>query len=215
MSSNSTAELTKPSKAGRPRQFDVDTVLDKALLEFWTKGYDAASIGDLCDAMNIKRPSLYGTFGSKRELFLKVIQHYLSTHAHSPMIAMRASQNIHEAVGSFLFVTLRETDKSSIDWPQGCFMSTTVAAAVGKVDGVREVMCAAIARVEESLFNRFEQEKEAGNLPASFPSKERARLLFELRQGYILRVQTGQQDEYERTDLQPRIASVLTSVPSL
>jgi len=48
---------------GRPRQFDRDTALERAMDTFWTKGYGASSVQDLLDAMGINRGSMYDTFG--------------------------------------------------------------------------------------------------------------------------------------------------------
>src|SRR5947208_4189147 len=70
----------KPRKprtpAGRPRSFDLDKALDRALAVFWRKGYEGASLTDLTQAMGINRPSLYAAFGSKEELFRKAIDRY-------------------------------------------------------------------------------------------------------------------------------------------
>lgn len=60
----------------RPREFDLDTVLDRAMRLFWAKGYYATSLIDLCKAMQINRSSLYAQFGDKRTLFLKAIDRY-------------------------------------------------------------------------------------------------------------------------------------------
>src|SRR3954466_14672758 len=62
---------------GRPRAFDVDEALDKALKVFWRKGYEGATLPDLTRAMGINRPSLYAAFGSKEALFRKVIDRYV------------------------------------------------------------------------------------------------------------------------------------------
>ncbi len=50
---------------GRPRSFDKDTALLKALDIFWRRGYEPASISELCSAMGINAPSLYAAFGNK------------------------------------------------------------------------------------------------------------------------------------------------------
>src|SRR5215211_6214456 len=61
---------------GRPRTFDPDKALDRALNVFWKKGYEGASLPDLTKAMGINRPSMYAAFGNKEKLFRKVVERY-------------------------------------------------------------------------------------------------------------------------------------------
>jgi TetR/AcrR family transcriptional repressor of nem operon len=69
----------------RPREFDVDAALERAMGIFWTKGYEATSLDDLCEATGLSRSSLYATFGSKRNLLLRTVDHYAAQR--SPSIA--------------------------------------------------------------------------------------------------------------------------------
>ena len=62
---------------GRHKEFNVDDVLDSAMSVFWRDGYSRAAIGELCAAMQLNPGSVYLTFGSKRGLFLAVVQRYL------------------------------------------------------------------------------------------------------------------------------------------
>src|ERR1700674_1455924 len=66
-----------PALRGRPRAFDPDAALERAMHVFWAKGYEGASLSDLTRAMRINRPSLYAAFGNKEQLFRKVLDRYM------------------------------------------------------------------------------------------------------------------------------------------
>lgn len=61
----------------RPREFDVDVALDRAMEAFWSQGYEATSLDELCAVTGLSRSSLYATFRSKREILLKAIDRYV------------------------------------------------------------------------------------------------------------------------------------------
>ena len=61
---------------GRPRSFDTDQAIEKAMQVFWTHGYEGASLPDLLVGMGLTRGSLYKAFTDKKTLFLKVLEHY-------------------------------------------------------------------------------------------------------------------------------------------
>jgi TetR/AcrR family transcriptional repressor for divergent bdcA len=63
-------------RTGRPRSFDIDAALDAALLLFWQHGYDGTSITELRGAMGISSASFYAAFGSKEQLFARVLDRY-------------------------------------------------------------------------------------------------------------------------------------------
>src|ERR1700676_5509953 len=68
---------TAPALPGRPRAFDADVALERAMHVFWAKGYEGAVLSDLTQAMRINRPSLYAAFGNKEQLFRKVLDRYM------------------------------------------------------------------------------------------------------------------------------------------
>src|SRR5882757_3781169 len=74
---------------GRPREFDADRALDRALYVFWRKGYEGTTLPDLTRAMGINRPSLYAAFGSKEGLFRKALDRY----AEGPAAYVREALN--------------------------------------------------------------------------------------------------------------------------
>jgi TetR/AcrR family transcriptional repressor of nem operon len=61
---------------GRPKEFDREDVVAKAMDVFWTNGYEATSLEDLTGAMGIGRGSLYNEFGDKHSLFVEALDHY-------------------------------------------------------------------------------------------------------------------------------------------
>jgi len=74
---------------GRPRSFDIDRALDRALVVFWRKGYEGASLSDLTKAVGVNRPSLYAAFGDKEALFRKALDRYLKGPAAYTQEALR------------------------------------------------------------------------------------------------------------------------------
>ena len=70
--------ITPARPRGRPRAFDRDAALDRAMRLFWNRGYEATSVSDLTEAMGITPPSLYAAFGDKKHLFLETVDRYQS-----------------------------------------------------------------------------------------------------------------------------------------
>ena len=88
---------------------------------------------------------------------------------------------------------------------KGCFLASSVVASVGHVEGVEQRVKDAITDAEQRLTARFEREIKKGTLPATFPSKMRAALLFDIRQGYMFRGRAGWTSEQMLDDLPYRV----------
>jgi len=196
-------------KMGRPRSFDKKIALTAAMKVFWEKGYDGASMKDLTNAMNINSPSLYSVFGDKQTLYLSAIDNYTNNNATSPLVKFENEPNIKEAVRIFMRAALNTAtvDESSA---LGCFLSSSVATTAGVVEGVQEKLQQAINQADAKLVTRFELEKSKGNLSPTFPSQERARLMFDLRQGYTFRARAGFPTQSMESDLDFRVNMVLS-----
>src|SRR6201996_8931615 len=87
--------------AGRPREFDMDQAVERALKLFWSRGYEGTSISDLTTALGITRASLYAAFGSKEGLFQRVMDRYDARAGGYRAAADRAATSL-EAVGLLL-----------------------------------------------------------------------------------------------------------------
>ena len=200
--------MSQNRKKGRPRGFDVDAAVLAATHLFWEKGYDGTSMRDLTDALGINSPSLYAVFGDKRGLYLKTIERYMNDDSCAPIVALDSEENIEDAVRAFLKASMEyATDQPT--GREGCFMSNCVSTTVGSVEGTKELFKEAIESADIKLASRFEEEVKKGNLPESFPCKERGRLLFDLRQGQVMRARAGITKEEMKADLDFKVQMVL------
>jgi len=105
--------------AGRPRKFDEEQVLDRALDLFWKQGYAGTSMQDLLDCMGINRQSLYNTFGDKRQLFLRVLERYRRRSARAVLALLQAEDASLPAIHAF-FDGL--TQSLAGEQPKACLM---------------------------------------------------------------------------------------------
>lgn len=110
---------------GRPREFDVDTALDRALEVLWTKGYEAASLDDLCEATGLGRSSLYAAFGDKRALYHRALERYEEMAAQRVHDALARPVPIREAIAAFLSRLIDDIVTGS--GRRGCFIGNCAA----------------------------------------------------------------------------------------
>ncbi len=104
----------------RPREFDEQVVLDRALETFWSKGYDGTSVEDLVEATGLRRASLYGAFGDKEQLFTKVLDHYMAkadAMEAVPAASLPAREALSTLTSSWVLGMCPK------DGPRGCFLS--------------------------------------------------------------------------------------------
>src|ERR1700746_3881181 len=99
----SVASHQPPSKGRRHSEFDQEQALDQALELFWRQGYEGTSIADLRSAIGITAPSLYAAFGSKEELYGRVLEHYLAGLGRTLADALREEASTYAAIKRFLF----------------------------------------------------------------------------------------------------------------
>ena len=86
---------------GRPRNFDREKALSQALDVFWRRGYEPASITELCQAMGINAPSLYSAFGNKASLFLEAVNFYEHKYWEAPAEKLRSEPDVYRAINAF------------------------------------------------------------------------------------------------------------------
>lgn len=103
----------------RPREFNEAEVLTSATHVFWERGYDGTSLTDLLEATGLARGSLYKAFGSKRELYLRVLKDYLSEGRANMRARFDGAATAREALEGWLRVV--STMACRADPRRGCF----------------------------------------------------------------------------------------------
>ncbi len=173
---------------GRPREFDAEKALDRALKVFWRKGYEGASLPDLTQAMGINRPSLYAAFGNKENLFRKAIDRYLE----GPAVHVRQAleePTTRRVVERLLYGSIDlMTDARN---PRGCFMVQSALACGDLADGVRREMVKRRAVGETALRKRFERAVAQGDLPSDAKPAELAKFIATLSHGIAVQAAGG------------------------
>lgn len=159
---------------GRPRAFDLDLALERALQVFWRKGYEGASLSDLTEAMRINRPSLYAAFGNKEALFRKALDRYAKGPTAFFDAALRAptARVVAERLlrGTIDLLTNPRT-------PSGCLLVQSALACGDEADSIRKELASRRAAGEAALSRRFQRAKREGDLPAQADPADLARYI--------------------------------------
>ncbi|MFE6075350.1 TetR/AcrR family transcriptional regulator [Paenibacillus sp. NPDC057886] len=109
----------------RTREFDEVKVLDAAMQLFWEKGYEATSLSDLTSRMGIQRPSIYSTFGDKKELFETSLRKYTMARAAEMRTRLAGIASVKEAFRTF-FAEIADEEYNADRLSRGCFCINTM-----------------------------------------------------------------------------------------
>ncbi|MFL6808244.1 MAG: TetR/AcrR family transcriptional regulator [Bradyrhizobium canariense] len=155
---------TEPKRRGRPRAYEPDVALGKALDLFRTQGFAATSLDDLSEATGMNRPSLYGAFGDKRELYIKSYQRYREEARASMVEIFRQEMPVRQRLER-IFASALNIYLSGETGPRGCFTVVTAASeAVGDPD-IRAMVLDGLTELDKAFANCFRRAKEKGELP--------------------------------------------------
>lgn len=149
---------------GRPRAFEPDVALGRALETFRDTGFAATSLDELSDAMGINRPSLYGTFGDKRELFIKAYERYRANMQERVAPAFAPGLSLRQTLEK-LFSSVLEVYLSGEKGPSGCLSVMTASSESMADPEIREIVQQVFKRTEKGLTQRFELAIKEGDLP--------------------------------------------------
>lgn len=173
---------------GRPRGFDADEALEKAMQVFWTHGYEGTSLSDLTEAMGINRPSLYATYGNKEALFEKVLDRYGSGPA------AYAEESLKEPTARAVIEKMMRTSACLLgdqDRPRGCMVVQGILCSGKESEKVLNGVRARRVCMQAKLEKRFLQAHEEGDLPASVRADDLARHVSIVLSGLSIQASNG------------------------
>jgi AcrR family transcriptional regulator len=173
---------------GRPRAFDIDQALERALRVFWEKGYEGSSLSDLTQAMGINRPSLYAAFGNKEALFRKALDRYVEM----TMVFVRDAINEQTArgVAERLLRSAADMVTNPHD-PPGCLTVRGALSSGEEADPVRLELALRRSEGEALIRKRLERAKRDGELPSRANPADLARYLATVYQGMSVQAAGG------------------------
>lgn len=173
---------------GRPRNFEADMVVERAMEEFWTHGYASTSPAQLAEATGIGKGSLYNTFGSKRQLFDQALTRYGRMGAELAEEILSRPGTTRERIGAYL----RETVDSDVAQPirRGCMAVNTAAELGGHDPEIARALRAIEERIVNVMAARIDQGRRDGDVSPDVDARATAEFLLNTTAGLRILAKT-------------------------
>jgi AcrR family transcriptional regulator len=176
---------------GRPRTFDTEHALDRALAVFWKHGFQDASLHELTEAMGLSKPSLYAAFGDKEALYLKTLERYVAQLLERHAAALNDEPDARRAVDAFLRSLAAMLADPAL--PGGCFIINGTADCGGSTipASVEMALREALHGTEALLRERLVRAQAEGTLMASPPPAALAAMFAAIVAGLAVQAKSG------------------------
>ncbi len=159
----------------RPREFDIDAALERAMQAFWAKGYESTSLDDLCEATGLGRSSLYAAFGDKRGLYLRALVRYEDGVEERIAAALARPVPVRKAIAAFVDRLI--SDIVAGPGRRGCFIGNCAAELARGDRGAATRVRKSLERIEAAFRDALARAKAEGEIAASADVAALARFL--------------------------------------
>ncbi len=160
------AEAAPVKRRGRPRAYEPEVALAKALDLFRKDGFAGTSLDDLSAATGMNRPSLYGAFGDKRALYIKTYERYRSDARAAMQEAFKGDLPLRKRLQRIYAIAL-DIYLSGEEGPRGCFTVMTAASEAVADPDIRAMVLSGFHELDKAFAICFRRARETGELPPS------------------------------------------------
>lgn len=192
---------------GRPRQFDAENVMDRAVELFWKKGYRATTTRDLQDALGLGQSSIYNTFGSKQELLAAALDRYEELTTKALLEPLRRSTDGLEAIDRF-FVSLQRW--ITCDDRHGCMLTNMMAEDGGSTTSIKRRTQKYREQLRKELHRVLLSASDNGEIRANVDIEASARLLV----GLVLGLNVAARGDASDNEVSTLVAAIRAEVRS-
>lgn len=165
----------------RPKEFERDVVVDRAMHAFWSRGYEATSIQHLVGRMGIQRGSLYDTFGDKRGLFFAAIDRYDRVVTTKLLATLEDEASGKAAIRRFFQLKVEVSLEARR--PRGCLVTNSAAELASRDRGTAAKVRAVLGRIEAAFHRAVVRAQKAGEIDPTRNARALARFLTSSAQG--------------------------------
>jgi TetR/AcrR family transcriptional regulator, transcriptional repressor for nem operon len=162
-------------RRGRPRSFDVEAAVDRAMGVFWSRGYHATALPDLLRATKLSRGSLYAAFGDKHSLFLLALDRYVADALTRMDLELDHRGEPVDGLRAYLAGYVDRT--SGANGRRGCLLAATAMELAGQDAEVARRIASFFKAMEARLANALSRAKTAGKLADGIEPSDAARII--------------------------------------
>ena len=176
-------------RRGRPPSYDRDVALRAIRDVFWDRGFSAASLDDIAAAAGMNRPSLYGAFGDKREMYLAALRLFSAESGREMQKALEAP-TLREALEAFYVGTIDEY-LSGKAGPRGCLVVCTAIVEASGDATIRSAVGKILAELDSLVAVRIARAQAEGDRCAAGDPHVLARLATSVLHSMAVRARAG------------------------